>query len=276
MPLNNFFNFKRFNLLLKQDLLINRTKYLLGILGLGVVSYLLFYWYLSSSKFILLNSGGIISRYTACFVFYMMAVGVVVGTAFPELTDKIKTANYLLSPASVFEKFLAQILIRIGFFAPIALGVFWIVIRLAKASLSPEMLYENKFFDPALVPYFDFSMLIDEGKDRSWQIWQILFYIFGYFSYGTFLFAGTTIFRRYALVKTVLISAVLFGSSFLFTMMLSHLLYPVETHGFQIRFETFKVTNTYDSAQIFSLYLSMLSWLFFLVFAYFKLKEKEV
>ena len=66
-------------------------------------------------------------------MFYMMAVGVIVGTAFPDLTDKIKTSNYLLNPGSTFEKLMVQFLLRIGLFVPIALGIFWIAIRLAKA-----------------------------------------------------------------------------------------------------------------------------------------------
>lgn len=276
MPFNNYFNVKRFTRLLKQDLLINRTKYFLGILGLGLVTYLLSYWFLSSSKNSIINNlNSIYNHYMVCFVFYMMAVGVIVGTAFPDLTDKIKTANYLLSPSSTFEKYLVQFLLRIGLFVPIALGIFWIAIRLAKASLLPEMINGNQFFEPAVVPYFEFRSLVTR-EDKLWDTWQILFMIFGFFSYGTYLFAGASFFKRYALVKTVIISGILFGSSILFTVLLSHIMYPAATHGFQIHFDTFRVTDSLDSAQLFALYLSMLSWIFFLVFAYFKLKEKEV
>jgi hypothetical protein len=203
-----------------------------------------------------------------------MGVGAVVGTAFPELTDKIKTANYLLSPASTLEKFLVQFLIRIGLFVPIALGIFWIAIRLAKASLIQEMLYGNKFFDPALVPYFEFRLLFTRGVDQLWSIPGILIMVFGLFSYGCYLFSGTTYFKRYALVKTVVVSGIAFGSFALFMILLSHIFYAKETHGFEVRFKDFFVFGMHGM-EFFILLLSLFSWAFFLPIAYFKLKEKE-
>ncbi|MGM8361288.1 hypothetical protein ACSV4D_05160 [Flavobacterium sp. ARAG 55.4] len=274
MSFNNHFNFNRFVRLFQQDLLINRTKYLLGVLGLGLITYLLSYWFLSSTKYNLIRNVEIINGYyIVCFVFFMMGVGVIVGTAFSDLTDKIKTANYLLSPASTFEKFLTQFLLRIGFFIPIALGIFWIAIRLAKASLLPESINEIQFFDPSKVPYFEFRLLVTRG-DKLWDIWQILSMIFGFFSYGTYLFAGTTFFRRYALVKSVVISAILFGSCILFSMLLSNIFYP-SPRFFDIQFYTFQITESLGSTEFSLLTLSLFSWIFFLGMAYFKLKEKE-
>ncbi|HJR99855.1 MAG TPA: hypothetical protein VJ780_02865 [Flavobacterium sp.] len=276
MSFNNHFNFNRFVRLFQQDLLINRTKYLLGIIGLGLVSYLLFYWYLSTNKNQIMSyAESINNRYMTCFMFYIMGIGAVVGTAFPDLTDKIKTANYLLSPGSSFEKFLVQFLLRIGLFVPIALGMFWIAIRLAKASLLPEMLYGNEFFDPALVPYFEFRLLVTRGVDHLWSIPEILIMVFGFFSYGCYLFSGTTYFKRYALIKTVVVSGIVFGSCALFMILLSHIFYAHETHGFEVRFKDFLVLDNLQSGEFFILSLSLLSWLFFLPIAYFKLKEKE-
>ena len=276
MSFNNYFNFNRFVRLFQQDLLINRTKYLLTLIGLGLIAYLLCCWFLSSNKTTLVRYPEQINTYyMLCFIFYMMTVGVVVGTAFPDLTDKIKTSNYLLSPGSTFEKFLVQFSLRIGLFVPIALGIFWIVIRLAKASLIPEMINGNLFFDPSLIPYFEFRLLVTNHNNEIWDTWQMLFMIFGFFSYGTYLFAGTTYFKRYALVKTVIISGVLFGVCILFSMMLSHIFYPNETHGFEIHFDRFRLTENLDSTQFFMLYLSLIPWIFFLGMAYFKLKEKE-
>lgn len=274
MLLNNYFNIKRFSLLLKQDLLINRTKYLLGILGLGLITYLLSYWFLSSNKYSLIRYVESTNNYyMLCFTFYMVAVGVILGTAFPDFTDKIKTANYLLNPGSTFEKFLVQFLLRIGLFLPIALGIFWIAIRLAKASLLPEMINGSQFFDPAVVPYFEFRSLVTRG-DKLWDTWQILLMIFGFFSYGTYLFAGTTFFKRYALVKSVLISVILFFSCILFSMLLSKIIYS-SPRFFDIQFYTFQVTQNFDSTEFSLLSLSLFSWIFFLGMAYFKLKEKE-
>lgn len=273
MPLNNYFSFKRFSLLLQQDLLINRTKYLLGILGLGVITYLIMYFFLYSTNGRRLDTYNYInSYYVGFFIFYIMAVGVVIGTAFPDLKDKIKTTNYLLIPGSTFEKLLVQFVIRIGLFVPIALGLFWTVLRLVKASLVSDL---AKGFDVSKIPYFNFRMLITNSNNNQLiDTWLILFMIFGVFSYGSYLFAGTTYFRRYALIKTVIFSAIVFGISILFMMMLSSVFYP-QTEYFKIQLQPIQVTENLDSFKIAALGLTLFSWMFFLAIAYFKLKEKE-
>ncbi len=276
MPFNNYFNLNRFARLLKQDLLINKTKYFLGILGLGLITYLLCYLFLGGCKESMIRyENSIYNYYMTCFVFYMMAVGVVVGTAFPDLTNKIKTANYLLSPGSTLEKFLVQFLLRMGLFIPITLGIFWIAIRLAKASLIPEALSKTVFFDPSVVPYFEFRLLITRSTDEMWSIPEILIMVFGFFSCGAYLFAGATYFKRYALVKTVIVSVVVWLISFLFMVLLSHIFYPQNLGHFKIQLYPFRITEHLDSISLFFLSLSLLSWIFFLSIAYFKLKEKE-
>lgn len=273
MSFNNYFNLKRFSRLLKQDLLFNGTKYLLTIVGLGLVSYLFLYWFLNSNKnFLIQNNDSINSNYGTCFAFFMVAVGVIVGTAFSDLSDKIKTENYLLYPGSALEKFMLQFLLRIGFFIPIALGLFWIAIRLAKASLVPG----ESGLDPSLIPYFEFRFLVTKySSNELYDIWTILVMVFGIFSYGTYLFAGTTHFKRYALVKTVIVSVIVIGISILSLVLLSHGFYPETTQGFDIKLKSFDVAEDLGSIKLFILLLSLFSWMFFLTIAYFKLKEKE-
>jgi len=273
MEFNKHFNLKRFVRLFLQDLLINRTKYILGIVGLGVISYLIMYFFLNTTNGQMLNPENYVnSYYVGFFIFYMMAVGVVVGTAFPDLTDKIKTSSFLLVPGSILEKLLVQFFIRIGLFIPIALGLFWTVLRLAKASLVSDL--ENGF-DVSKIPYFNFRMLITNAyNNQLMDKWLILFFVFGFFSYGIYLFAGATYFKKYALVKTVVVSGVLFGCCILFSMLLSNIFYP-EITGFKLKLETFQVTEKLDNTKFSLLSLSLLSWIFFLGIAYFKLKEKE-
>ncbi len=273
MSLNNYFNWKRFTRLLKQDLLINKTKYLLGTIGLGFITYLLTYWFLSSNKIHLVHYiYSINGYYMTSFVFFMMAVGVIIGTAFPDLKDKIKTANYLLTPASTLEKYLVQFVVRIGLFIPIALGIFWIAIRLAKASLTKDY---DKYFDPELVPYFEFQLFVTGYEGKILDTSVILSMIFGLFSYGAFLFAGSTFFKRFALIKTVVFAGILFCTGILFSMCLSYILND-QANFFTIELVAFQISQNLHSSVVFLRVLSMLSWIFFLRFAYFKLKEKEV
>lgn len=273
MPFSNHFNIQRFGRLFRQDLLVNKTKYGLTIMGLGLITYILGYMFLNSSKESMIKHDyAVFQNYTICFAFFMMYVGVIVGSAFPDLSDKIKTSNYLLNPGSAFEKVLLQFLIRIGIFVPIALVVFWIGIRLAKASLAPD----ESGLDPALIPYFDYVFLITKSNGNIWDTWQILFVFFGLFSYGCYLFAGATYFKRYTLVKTVISSVVLLMVSISFSVLLSHIFNPEETRGFNTKLNEFAVTEHLSSLELYMASLSLLSWLFFLTFAYFKLKEKEV
>lgn len=279
MSFNTYFNAKRFIQLFKQDLLINRTKYGLTILGLGLITYILGYMFLNSSKVSMIKHDyAVFQNYTICFAFFMMYVGVIIGLAFPDLSDKIKTSNYLLNPGSILEKVMLQFFIRIVLFVPIALGVFWIAIRLAKASLIPEIVNFNsveQLMDPAVIPYFDYVFLITKSNGKIWDTWQILFVIFGLFSYGTYLFAGATYFKRYALIKTVIASIVILLTSITFSVLLSHFFYPKETHGFNSKLNDFAVTEHLSSSELFMVSLSLFSWMFFLAIAYFKLKEKE-
>jgi len=276
MPFNNYFNLNRFARLFKQDLLINKTKYFLAIIGLGLITYLLTYWFLDGTKSSMIkNERMAYSIYGVCFAIYMIVVGVVVGTAFPDLSDKIKTSNYLLNPGSTLEKVMLQFLVRIGLFVPIAFAVFWIAIRLAKASLVPEALSKTVFFDPSVVPYFEYRFLIANTHQKMSDIWHVIFLIFEFFSYGIYLFAGATYFKRYALVKSVIVSIVVWLIAMSFSVTLSHIFYPQETQGFDTKFIEFAVVEQISSLDLFFLVLSLLSWMFFLAIAYFKLKEKE-
>ncbi len=266
------FNIKRFSNLLKQDLLINKTKYGLTILGLGLITYILGYMFLNGSKESMIkHQYAVFQNYTICFAFFMMYVGVIIGFAFPDLSDKIKASHYLLTPGSTFEKVALQFLIRIGLFVPIAFGVFWIAIRLVKASLVPT----DSGLDPALIPYFEYRFLITQSNGKIWDTWQILFVFFGLFSYGIYLFAGATFFKRYALIKTVIASVVLLMISITFSVGLSHIFNPEETHGFNTKLNEFEITDYLTSIELFMVSLSLFSWMFFLAIAYFKLKEKE-
>lgn len=271
MKFNDFFNLKRFLLLLKQDLLINRTKYGLTIVGLGLIGYLVFYWFLNSNKDNMIRYEYTVSQnYFICFMFFSLVVGVVIGTAFPDLSNKVKTSHYLLSPGSTLEKMMVQFMLRIGLFVPLALALFWIAIRLAKASLIPG----ESGLDPSLIPYFEFRGLISNGH-RLWDMWEILFFVFGLFSYGVCLFAGTTYFKRYALVKTVIFSAVLLGVIILFFLFLCNFFYPNTSIAFDMDLKDYPVTEHFSGIQLFLLILSLVSWMFFLFIGYFKLKEME-
>lgn len=279
MLYNNHFNIKRFSLLLKQDLLFNRKKYMLALTGLTLISYLSLYWKLDNSKINILYNDynyGIQQVYKECFYYFMLAVGAGVGTAFPELSDKIKKSNYLLSPGSAFEKLSVQFFIRILLFVPIALCIFWITIHLAKASLSYEVFeYNNNVFNPSLMPYFKFTDLITHYDGKIQSLGATVISAWFYFCSGTFLLAGTTVFSRYALVKTVISFVILILSYMSFLVFLSHVFFPEETKGFDIKLKNYNITEYLSNFELLFIILLSVTPIFILTFTYFKLKEKE-
>lgn len=285
MQINNYFNWARFSRLFKQDLLINKTKYFLAILVVGLIAYVFSYYRLNLAQDMILKYHedpkkyeyyNVIRFYSELFGYYLIVIGVVVGTGFPDLSNKNKAITYMLTPGSTFEKGLLQFVIRIGFFVPIALGIFWIAIRLAKLSLTANTTGIAAGIDPAIIPYFKFRDLVTDYWDHNkiWDMGRILIFVFGLFSYGAYLFAGATYFKRFALIKTVLLSGFIFGIGVLFSRLLSYIFYSsldVATQSMN-----FCITKNVSIIGLFITLLSLFSWVFLFAIAYFKLKEKEV
>lgn len=265
MKQNKYFNPGRFARLLRNDLLINQKTYLFTIIGFAIAIYAIFYFIMRA------NYGGVTQPkdYIPLIVIYLMAVGIFIGNAFPTLTDQIKTSNYLLTPGSTLEKLMVQYVVRIVLFIPIALCLFWIGAHLAKASMLPEPRIN---FDPSRIPDFHFSDLfapVPLLRDK-------LVILISIFSVISLLFTGSVYFNRFALVKTVIVTAIVIGLVVLSFVFFSHIFYPAETHGFHIHNISYRIGKNLYNTQLAIYLLGYLSWIFFLLLAYFKLKEKEV
>ena len=111
MNIQKYFNLKRFYNYLKYDLKLNSTTYIYSITGLLIIllciDFLTLYGANSGNKF---N----VRYYTPVFWMSFSASTILVaGTGFPSLRTSKKTTNYLMLPASSFEKFLTEFTIRI-------------------------------------------------------------------------------------------------------------------------------------------------------------------
>jgi len=264
MNINKYFNPKRFANLFRNDLLINQKTYLFTLAGLGIAIYALSYFFMRVN-----NGFQRSNEYIPLLVFYLMGIGVVIGTSFPALSNQIKTSNYLLTPGSTFEKYLVQFVIRIVIFIPLALIIFWIGTHLAKASQIPNL---ERGFDPSKITDYHFKDLFQHIHGFRDQLIVVL----SIFSTASVLFAGSVYFNRFALVKTLIVSGIVIGAVVCSFVLFSHIFYPSETHGFDVRLKTYKITETLYNVQLAAYLLGGLSWIFFLALAYFKLKEKEV
>jgi hypothetical protein len=266
MNKNKYFNTGRFARLLRNDLLINQKTYLFTLAGFGLAVYSFTYLVMRGAV------NGSFARaedYLPLIFIYLMALGVVIGNAFPFLTNTVKTSNYLLAPGSTFEKYLVQFTIRIALFIPLALIIFWVGIHLAKASLTPNL---STYFDPSKITDFSFSDLFEQVPKFRDKLMIVL----SIFSVTSVLFAGSVYFNRFALVKTLIVAGMTIGAVVLSFVLFSHIFYPAENHGFSVELKPYKITDDLYNTQLAVYLLGGLSWIFFLVLGYFKLKEKEV
>jgi hypothetical protein len=265
MKPNRYFSIQRFFYLFRNDLLINNKTYLFAILGLSIAIYAITF-------LIMRTNGGGFNRqndYIPLILIYLTVIGALIGTAFPALNNQIKSSNYLLAPGSTFEKYMVQFIIRIVLFIPIALVIFWIGTHLAKASLISDARFN---IDPSRIADFQFSTMFDKVptfRDKFMIVISI-------FSLASLLFAGSAYFNRFALVKTIIVFSLIVGALLLSLVLFSHLFYPDQTHGFDIKLKVYKITEDLYNTQLAIYLIGGLSWLFFLPLAYFKLKEKEV
>lgn len=263
MKQNKYFSPERFARLLRNDWLINQKMYLFTLAGLGIAIYALMYFSMITTKHVGVN------QYAGFIVFYLVGIGVVIGTAFPALTNPKKAFSFLLLPASTLEKYLVQFVIRIVIFIPVALFIFWVSAHLAKASLIPN---PEIGFDPDAC-ISDYSFI---------SLFNLLYYkdiapvLFGIFSGYSLLFAGSVCFTRFALPKTLILFAIIVGAVSLAFVIFSHLFFPASTNGFDINFPIYKISSDTDNIKLFLYIIFGCPWLFFLPLAYFKLKEKEV
>ena len=263
MKQNKYFSLGRFSRLFRNDLMINQKTYLFTLIGMSLAIYALTYFLMITTKHFS------DSQYTGLFMFYLMGMGVFIGSAFPALSDQIKTSNYLLAPGSVFEKFIVQFVIRMVIFIPLALAIFWVATHLAKASLVPDL---SIGFDPAeQIQDFHYGNLFNNINNLDRFI-----IILSAFSITSILFAGSAYFKRFSLVKTLIVTGIMVGAVILSFVLFSHIFYPIETHGFEMKLKTYKISEDLFNVQLAAYLLGGLSWLFFLPLAYFKLKEKEV
>ena len=267
MSANKIFNIKRFYNLLRFDLLMNHKRYLFTAAGITIVLYLIMLWMMSQT-WRTLNY----SDYTPLFAMSAAFLSILVASVFPDLNNKIKTGDYLLLPASTFEKFASQFLIRVIVLLVFFLIIFKVDAVVAKATFS--MLSERVKEGTLVIENFEYSKLIAEFNKL--RIMDRFAFSFGVFSIITFLFSTRLFFGKFAVVKTAITGVVLVFLFICVMVILSHIFFPYRVEGFDIYFNDYKVCKDTYNAQIYAYILAFGAWAFMLPIGYFKLKEKQL
>lgn len=262
----NSFNIKRFSNALKYDLKLNAKKYLSFVASFVVVLLLFDLFFIMQS-----NAWFKEAQYIPLFYFtYILGIVIVVGTSFAPLRDKKSTINYLMLPVSVFEKFLIQFVVRILCFMILFVPLFWLDFKLA------DGIYHLIYWT-GQVEIESFNLLTPFSA-KGMETLDLIAVLCALFSLAAFLFAGATYFKKYALFKTIFSFALFTAFVFIAFVIDTAVFYP-EKFSIKnkiIHLNNYKVYKDLLYIQLFFYVISIVSSLFLLPLAYFKLKEKEI
>lgn len=284
MNTNKFFSFNRFYLLLRNDMFLNYKKYLLTIGAALILGFIV----LSISMPNYVHKGDF--RFTFDAINYSEAFGICligllafVGSAFSELSTKVKTSNYLLIPASSFEKFSSKLVIYLLAGTAIFLIIFWIDAHLARSfvlshlkGVQGEDLGSEK---AKYIEVFNYSMLLIKTNYPIINYWSWLdglAMLFGMLSIGMYFFSVKIFFKKLGLIKTAISFVALMYMGYVALMLISHIFYP-ETKAFTISNEMdYRLMNGFLNVEIWMFVSAFAAPIFIIPFGYFKLKEKEL
>jgi hypothetical protein len=249
------------------DLLINGKAYALYTVSIAVLLYLILWLAMYTSYHFRLND------YIGFVVMLSIVLGIMIGNVFPDFNNSVKAANYLLLPASTLEKFLSQFLIRVVLTTALFAAIFQLDAHLAICSISQ---YGRELHEEKLIEAFSYSELFSQvGATR-----EKLFLWLSIFSLMAFLFSVRLFFKKYAIVKT-LFTGIMLIAGFTLVFLLYSLIYymfspeeiPWVTTLYLRRYEICE--NLYTD-QLYFYCIGYISWIFFLITGYYKLKEKQI
>ena len=268
--MNQFFNIKRFGRLLAYDLKINYKQYLIAaaicLIAVFVVSYVIIDDYI-------IEHGQVINMYAQSLMICFAGYVVFAGLSFPAFSSKKSTISYLMLPASTFEKYTAEFIIRI-----ILGGIFFVLIFWISANCAAEVkcfAYNLENHTNLSANHFSLSNLINNifyirsqynvfeartitTEDLSVKMFFVTLVVFG--------FSVRLFFKRFGLVKTaasgIAILLIVFYSLFYFGNRESSM---------------FLVTNF--QVMFFNRFIAIILIIFcvtLLLTGYYKLKEKKI
>lgn len=259
---NKTFDLKRFWNLFQSDVQFNYKVYVYTLLTAAIAIYLYFVWDMTA------NTGLEYNHYRYKLPMYFVSYGYLafVGMAFPAFSDKKEISQYLLLPASIFEKYLVQFLIRFVLVLPFLFLFYWLgahLGRLTALQLDSAQQVGLKIAPLELSNLYPFK-----------TAYNVAVYSSALLTLAAYFFSVRLYFKRLALPKSLIVLTLLAGVFWVLMIVMTHLFYP--HHGlFDVYMEDFLIGKDFFISNVFALSLICFSWLFFLPFGYYKLKEKQ-
>ncbi|MEO5564493.1 MAG: hypothetical protein ABIR18_13690 [Chitinophagaceae bacterium] len=274
--MNQFFSFNRFCLLVLKHWADNKKRYLLSVIAfIG----LLITWFVLTM--LTESSGRAMSKgiQQVTFIFALFATGSFYASQyFRDLGSSVKGINFLLVPASAFEKILCSLLYTVLFFFIVFTTAFYLADILMVSIYDRFAVADDPTGQRGLLNVFDATSLPFDGKTT---INLLLIFL----SIQSAFLLGSVYFKKYSFIKTIISGFVIFFVVFCFVFLLYKYLMPkgefengfltsyrVETGGkndylVQIPVWVGKILH----------YLLMYGTAPFLwIVTYFRLKEKQV
>jgi hypothetical protein len=191
--MNQFFSLKRFSLLVAKHWADNKRRYVLSVLAfIGLLITWFFFTILT-----LLDEPMGKQVQTATYFFVLFAFGTFYASQyFSDLGSRPKGINFLLVPASAFEKILCSVLFTVVFFFVVFTATFYLVdfLMVAIAQTFPNHVSSAK---PAVANVFDIISL-PFNKDT------VLNFLLFYFSVQSAFLLGSVYFEKYSFIKTII------------------------------------------------------------------------
>ncbi len=244
------FNFKRFNLLIKKDLIFNSKLYALQLLAIftviTLISYIKFYKFKSAPINIIIETI-LNEEYSFSWIIITVLFSV---NFFKFYSSKIKTHNFIISPNSQIEKLCYEFL-KIIIFLPLYPLLFTIAFKTGYLIKSIEWTGINNYPTIVELIYYCFSVKTPEAL-----IEVMIYFIYSTFIINVIYMLGNLFFRKYRFIKTTIIFVIFCYIIFLIKI-------EVDKNGVQYNSTILNIlTNNYS----FIAYLVVLKTLIYLRF----------
>lgn len=265
MNLEKHFNPKRFANYIKYDLFLNGKTYAYFGIGLCVAIFANSFFFISThSTYRNFNEYDYLPSF---FLVFALSSVLLIGNSFNNLRDKKQKSHFLTLPVSVFEKFLSEFILKFIPILSLFTPLYWILFKFT------HYIYDLfPWKRPVTVDSFE---MLDPFKDLGLPLDQMAA-VLSIFSLATFLFAGASYFKKFALVKTILSFGILIAFFIANMIVFSHLFFDNPRNDFfYIEFPDYKIRKGLYNIQLMFYILGMASSLFLLPLAYFNLKEKQ-
>ena len=264
MSNNNTFNGKRFLLLFKQHFIHNNKLLLYSTVAYVGVVFLLLSLVQTAEDFRPHN----LESFRGFLIGFVLVFGILyVGYAFPAFRSKESSINYLMVPGSVLEKFLFELVSRIGLILVLLPFLYWITFNIQGYFFT---LFTKYAFEPIGL---QFLAKVEMPSEVDSLFWFVTLIVSGVVLGFVLPFTGAAMFSKQPLVKTLFAIAliIIFYSAYTYLIVekLGVANYKPNDSMWLIP------SNEAGAFQFFGIAL-ILANLVMLFVAYRKLKEREV